>query len=97
MDSRRIVAVVKPFTLDAVVEALGPFLVGEIEVTEARGYGRQKGHLELYAGKEYELNFLPKVRIELAVEAKDVFAALAGGSSLLCAIVNQQHTRPALG
>ena len=67
MDQCRIIAIVKPFTLDQVVEALAPFARSEIEVVEARGYGRQKGHLELYAGTEYELSFLPKVRLEVVV------------------------------
>ncbi len=68
MTLNRMVAVIKPFTLDSVVEALGSFARSEIEVLEVRGYGRQKGHLELYSGAEYELSFLPKVRLELLVE-----------------------------
>ena len=72
----RIIAILKPFVLDAVIEALGPFLASEIEVVECRGYGRQKGHLELYAGTEYELSFLPKVRLEFSVDAERLDQAL---------------------
>ena len=75
MGLRRIVAILKPLKLDAVVEVLGAYAVGDIEVSEVRGYGRQKGHLELYAGREYELNFLPKVRVELTVRESQVSEA----------------------
>ena len=68
MTHKRILAIIKPFQLDSAVEALGAYAVGDIEVSEVRGYGRQKGHLELYAGSEYELSFLPKVRMELLVD-----------------------------
>jgi nitrogen regulatory protein PII len=80
---QRLVAIIKPFTLDAVVEALGPYAADEIEVQEVRGYGRQKGHLELYAGSEYELSFLPKVRLELMVvqdRCNEAVTALCGAA-----------------
>jgi len=60
---------VKPFKLDVVVEALAPFAKGGIAVEEVRGYGRQKGHLELYSGSEYQITFLPKVKLELLCAA----------------------------
>ncbi len=75
MSHKRILAIIKPFQLDSAVESLGAFALGDIEVSEVRGYGRQKGHLELYAGSEYELSFLPKVRLEFLVEADQVGAA----------------------
>jgi nitrogen regulatory protein PII len=65
---KRVIAVIKPFRLDAVIEALGGIPAGEIQVEEVRGFGRQKGHLELYSGREYDIAFLPKVRVEFQVE-----------------------------
>ncbi len=62
-----IIAVIKPFKLDEVREALNRFGVSGMTVTEVKGYGRQKGHTEIYRGAEYVVNFLPKVRIEVAV------------------------------
>lgn len=70
-------AYVKPFKLDEVVDALALAGVTDLEVEEVRGYGRQKGHLELYTGTEYEITFLPKVRIEMQVEDARLEAALA--------------------
>jgi nitrogen regulatory protein P-II 2 len=64
-EKSRIVAIVKPFRLDAVILALKGLPVEGISVEEVRGYGRQKGHLELYQGTEYSITFLPKVRLEL--------------------------------
>ncbi len=64
-------AVIKPFKLDDVREALSEIGVQGITVTEVKGFGRQKGHTELYRGAEYVVDFLPKVKIELAV-ADDV-------------------------
>lgn len=64
---KMIVAVVKPFKLDDVREALGGCGITGITVTEVKGFGRQKGHTELYRGAEYVVDFLPKVRIEVAV------------------------------
>ena len=62
-----ITAVVKPFKLDEVREALSGIGVQGITVTEVKGFGRQKGHTELYRGAEYVVDFLPKVKIEVAV------------------------------
>jgi len=68
----RVVAIVKPFKLDAVLEALKGQPVEGLEITEVRGYGRQKGHLELYSGAEYKITFLPKVRVEMRCPAGHV-------------------------
>jgi nitrogen regulatory protein P-II 2 len=62
-----IIAVVKPFKLDDVREALSDIGVSGITVTEVKGFGRQKGHTELYRGAEYVVDFLPKAKIEVAV------------------------------
>jgi nitrogen regulatory protein P-II 2 len=64
-----IIAVIKPFKLDDVREALNRLGVSGMTVSEVKGYGRQKGHTEIYRGAEYVVNFLPKVRIEVAVPA----------------------------
>ena len=61
-------AVIKPFKLDEVREALSTLGVQGITVTEVKGFGRQKGHTELYRGAEYVVDFLPKVKIEIAVD-----------------------------
>ena len=63
-----ITAIVKPFKLDDVREALSEIGVAGITVTEVKGFGRQKGHTELYRGAEYVVDFLPKVKIEAAVD-----------------------------
>src|SRR3989442_4721299 len=63
-----IIAVIKPFKLDEVREALSDVGVSGITVTEVKGFGRQKGHTELYRGAEYVIDFLPKVKIEVVVE-----------------------------
>ncbi len=63
-----IIAVIKPFKLDDVREALTEIGVEGMTVTEVKGFGRQKGHAEVYRGAEYTVSFLPKVRIEIAVE-----------------------------
>lgn len=62
-----IIAVIKPFKLDAVRDALTKLGVSGLTTTEVKGYGRQKGHTEIYRGAEYAVNFLPKVKIEVAV------------------------------
>lgn len=62
-----IVAIIRPFKLDDVREALSEAGVSGITVTEVKGYGRQKGHTELYRGAEYVVDFVPKIRIEAAV------------------------------
>src|SRR6187399_2368156 len=64
---KKIEAVVKPFKLDQVRESLSDIGVSGLTVTEVKGFGRQKGHTELYRGAEYVVDFLPKVRIELVV------------------------------
>jgi nitrogen regulatory protein P-II 2 len=74
-----ITAVIKPFKLDDVREALSTLGVQGMTVTEARGFGRQKGHTELYRGAEYVVDFLPKIKLEAAVAAElveDVVAAI---------------------
>ena len=63
-----ITAIIRPFKLDEVREALSEVGVSGITVTEVKGFGRQKGHTELYRGAEYVVDFLPKVKIEAAVE-----------------------------
>jgi nitrogen regulatory protein P-II 2 len=65
---KMVTAIVKPFKLDEVREALGAIGVQGITVTEVKGFGRQKGHTELYRGAEYVVDFLPKVKIEVAVD-----------------------------
>ncbi len=62
-----ITAIIKPFKLDEVKEALGAVGIEGMTVTEVKGYGRQKGHTEIYRGSEYTVDFLPKVKIEIAV------------------------------
>ncbi len=65
---KMITAVIKPFKLDDVREALSSVGVQGVTVTEVKGFGRQKGHTELYRGAEYVVDFLPKVRLEIAVD-----------------------------
>ncbi len=62
-----IIAIIKPFKLDDVRDAIGHLGVAGLTVTEVKGYGRQRGHTEIYRGSEYAVNFLPKVKIEVAV------------------------------
>jgi nitrogen regulatory protein P-II 2 len=80
---KMIAAVIKPFKLDEVREALSGIGVQGITVTEVKGFGRQKGHTELYRGAEYVVDFLPKVKIEVAVSddlAERVIEAIEGAS-----------------
>ena len=65
---RKIEAVIKPFKLDEVKEALHGIGIQGMTVTEVRGFGRQKGHTELYRGAEYVVDFLPKIKLEIAVK-----------------------------
>jgi nitrogen regulatory protein P-II 2 len=65
-----VIAIIKPFKLDEVRDALTALGVHGMTVTEVKGYGRQKGHMEIYRGAEYAVNFLPKVRLELAVSSE---------------------------
>ncbi len=67
-----VIAVIKPFKLDEVREALTRIGVHGMTVTEVKGYGRQKGHMEIYRGNEYAVNFLPKLRIEVAVASEQI-------------------------
>ncbi|TDU28085.1 nitrogen regulatory protein P-II family [Panacagrimonas perspica] len=71
-----ITAIIKPFKLDEVREALSEIGVAGITVTEVKGFGRQKGHTELYRGAEYVVDFLPKVKIEVALADDKVDAAI---------------------
>jgi nitrogen regulatory protein P-II 1 len=82
---KKIEAIIKPFKLDEVREALSEIGVTGLTVTEVKGFGRQKGHTELYRGAEYVVDFLPKVKIEVVVAAAQVDAVLE-------AIVNAART-----
>lgn len=82
---KKIEAVIKPFKLEEVREALSALGVSGLTVTEVKGFGRQKGHTELYRGAEYVVDFLPKVKIEVVVQAAMVDAAVE-------AIVKAAHT-----
>ena len=68
MSMKMVTAIVKPFKLDEVREALSGIGVQGITVTEVKGFGRQKGHTELYRGAEYVVDFLPKVKVEAAID-----------------------------
>jgi nitrogen regulatory protein P-II 2 len=67
-----VIAIIKPFKLEDVRDALLAVGVHGMTVTEVKGYGRQKGHTEIYRGSEYAVNFLPKIRIEVAVASNEV-------------------------
>ncbi len=73
---KKIEAIIKPFKLDEVKEALNEIGLKGLTVTEAQGFGRQKGHTELYRGAEYVVDFLPKVKIELVLEESLVERAI---------------------
>jgi len=73
---KKIEAIIKPFKLDEIKEALQDVGLQGITVVEAKGFGRQKGHTELYRGAEYVVDFLPKVKIELVVEDSQMEAAV---------------------
>ena len=78
-----IIAIIKPFKLDEVRDALMAVGVQGMTVSEVKGYGRQRGHTEFYRGAEYAVNFLPKVRIEVAVDdsrADKVVEAISGAA-----------------
>jgi nitrogen regulatory protein P-II 1 len=82
-DVKKIEAIIKPFKLDEVKEALHEIGVSGITVTEAKGFGRQKGHTELYRGAEYVVDFLPKVKLEVVVaddQAERVVEAIAAAA-----------------
>ena len=69
---KNIMAIIKPFKLDAVREALTGIGIHGLTVTEVKGYGRQKGHTEIYRGAEYAVNFLPKLKVEVVIADGDV-------------------------
>ena len=69
---KQITAIIKPFKLEEVREALAECGASGLTVTEVKGFGRQKGHTELYRGAEYVVDFLPKVKVEVVVQATDV-------------------------
>lgn len=82
---KRIEAIIKPFKLDEVREALSAIGVNGLTVTEVKGFGRQKGHTELYRGAEYVVDFLPKIKLELVLGDDMVEAAID-------AIIKSAHT-----
>ncbi|MBF0104853.1 MAG: P-II family nitrogen regulator [Deltaproteobacteria bacterium] len=74
---KKIEAIIKPFKLDEVKEAISDLGIKGMTVSEVKGFGRQKGHTELYRGAEYIVDFLPKIKIELVVRDQDVPAVLS--------------------
>ena len=82
---KKIEAVIKPFKLDEVREALSEIGISGLTVTEVKGFGRQKGHTELYRGAEYVVDFLPKIKIEVVVSNETVEPAIE-------AIIKAAHT-----
>lgn len=75
---KKVTAIIKPFKLDEVREALAEAGVSGLTVTEVKGFGRQKGHTELYRGAEYVVDFLPKVQVEVIVSDATVEAVIDG-------------------
>jgi nitrogen regulatory protein P-II 1 len=73
---KQVTAIIKPFKLDEVREALAEVGVSGLTVTEVKGFGRQKGHTELYRGAEYVVDFLPKIRVEVVLPDSQVEAAI---------------------
>ena len=82
---KKIEAVIKPFKLDEVREALSELNISGLTVTEVKGFGRQKGHTELYRGAEYVVDFLPKIKVEVVVSGEMLEAAVE-------AIIKAAHT-----
>ncbi|BBE50184.1 Nitrogen regulatory protein P-II [Ferriphaselus amnicola] len=82
---KKIEAIIKPFKLDEVREALSELGVSGLTVTEVKGFGRQKGHTELYRGAEYVVDFLPKIKLEVVVSSEQLETAVD-------AIVKAAHT-----
>ena len=82
---KKIEAVIKPFKLDDVREALSELGVSGLTVTEVKGFGRQKGHTELYRGAEYVVDFLPKIKVEVVISSDMLDAAVE-------AIIKAAHT-----
>ena len=75
---KKIEVYIKPFKLDEVKEALMEAGVGGMSVTEVKGFGRQRGHTELYRGSEYKVDFLPKIRVDVVVKDEDVERVVKG-------------------
>ncbi|MDT8447929.1 MAG: P-II family nitrogen regulator [bacterium] len=73
---KKIEAIIKPYKLDAVKDALEKLDILGMTVTEVKGFGRQKGHSELYRGAEYQIDFVPKIKIEIALVDEDLDAAM---------------------
>jgi nitrogen regulatory protein P-II 2 len=71
-----VIAIIKPFKLEEVRQALDEAGIEGLTVSEVKGYGRQKGHTEIYRGAEYEVNFVPKLKIEVAVPSEQVAKAV---------------------
>jgi nitrogen regulatory protein P-II 2 len=71
-----VIAIIKPFKLDEVRDALTRIGVHGMTVSEVKGYGRQKGHMEIYRGAEYAVNFLPKLRLEIAIASEQIDQAV---------------------
>jgi len=69
---KMLTAIIKPFKLDEVREAVMGIGIAGVTVSEVKGFGRQKGHTELYRGAEYQVDFLPKVKLEIAVKDEDI-------------------------
>ena len=82
---KKIEAIIKPFKLDEVREALSEIGISGLTVTEVKGFGRQKGHTELYRGAEYVVDFLPKIKIEIVISNDTVEPAIG-------AIIKAAHT-----
>jgi nitrogen regulatory protein P-II 1 len=76
-DMKKIEAIIKPFKLEEVKDALGEVGITGMTVTEVKGFGRQKGHTEIYRGSEYTVDFLPKIKLELVIADGDVTQAVA--------------------
>jgi len=98
---KQITAVIKPFKLEEVREALAEVGVTGLTVTEVKGFGRQKGHTELYRGAEYVVDFLPKVKVEVVVKTDDVDRCIEATarsssprSSKWCASAPVRPTKP---
>ncbi|NKB38146.1 MAG: P-II family nitrogen regulator [Gammaproteobacteria bacterium] len=81
---KHVTAIIKPFKLDDVRDALAEIGITGLTVTEVKGFGRQKGHTELYRGAEYVVDFLPKVKVEVAMEDELVETALEA----ICKVTN---------
>src|SRR5881628_230190 len=76
-DMKKVEAIIKPFKLEEVKDALGEVGIEGMTVTEVKGFGRQKGHTEIYRGSEYTVDFLPKIKLELVIADSQVEAAVA--------------------